>query len=342
MLLVGEASIPQSISLNFGEWTDVAFRPIGYADMVLEENKDYSIIWLDDDSSTDEELVENVRNQFGEYLPNDFDYTGSIGEIDGIVDIDAIIVSKCANCGAEYTNSDSLWDEDSGWVYCPKCNGEEFWTESVVATVKMNEQPATWTVAMCSSEGDGIDMWRVFGRKEDVKKYMKRLSDDYCDGCDEETLPQKPEDIRERQNGNLYSGPWGSDFHVDIEAKMEEFPENIIANKKAPEDGETASAFNLITADMSNWGHSCPMGIGATRDDDVAPICDYCDGTEDFVAFLERNAERISSSTELQFIIDSDEADRCLDAVKEIKKCFERLKEDSKLGHPIESDGTSF
>ena len=34
---------------------------------------------------------------------------------------------------------------------------------------------------------------------------------------------------------------------------MEEFPENIIANKKAPEDGETASAFNLITADMSNW-----------------------------------------------------------------------------------------
>lgn len=135
LLFEGEAPIPKGIPLrrgSFGEYADVIFRPIGYADMPLDENEDYAIIPLNDDVSTEDELVANVKNQFGEYLPSDFDYNAYIGEIDGVVDIDATIITKCADCGAEYTNIDSIWDEEEGWVFCPHCNCDEFWTVSVL------------------------------------------------------------------------------------------------------------------------------------------------------------------------------------------------------------------
>lgn len=87
-------------------------------------------------------------------------------------------------------------------------------------------------------------------------------------------------------------------------------------------------AFSLITADLSNWGHSCPMGIIAAYPDceEDDPISEYCDGVEDFITFLEESAVQINGFTELKFIIDSSEAEHCMYAVKEIKACFERLR----------------
>lgn len=100
------------------------------------------------------------------------------------------------------------------------------------------EKAAVWAVATCHSEGDGIDVERVYGTSEDVKRYLVKTANELGEYCDEDTLPKSIDDITERRDGNLYVGPWGSDFHIDYEAYREKAPQDIRAGNMKPEGDE--------------------------------------------------------------------------------------------------------
>lgn len=81
----------------------------------------------------------------------------------------------------------------------------------------------TWLVGTCGTESDGVDLERVYGTKEQVKRYLVSCVLEDKDGsCDNwEYGTETVDQVEERHNGNLYAYGAYSGSHIDYEATRE-------------------------------------------------------------------------------------------------------------------------
>lgn len=87
----------------------------------------------------------------------------------------------------------------------------------------------TWIIGKCGTEWDGVDLERVYGTKEQIKKYLvdcvlrdkSVFEDDYDYGIESVNR------VEERSNGNLYAYGVYHNTHIDYEAMIEKTPRNL-------------------------------------------------------------------------------------------------------------------
>ena len=77
-----------------------------------------------------------------------------------------------------------------------------------------------WIVGICCTESDGVNLYRVNGTKEQVKKYLidcvredKQNDEDSWDYGDEDIA-----EIREERDGSMSAFATYSDYHIDYTA----------------------------------------------------------------------------------------------------------------------------
>ena len=77
-----------------------------------------------------------------------------------------------------------------------------------------------YIVGMGGSEADGVDIRKVRGTKQQVKKYLVDLVDqDRSNDPDAwEYGSEKIKDIEEKSDGSLYAYGCYSDYHIDYQA----------------------------------------------------------------------------------------------------------------------------
>ena len=82
-----------------------------------------------------------------------------------------------------------------------------------------------WIIGTGGNELDGVDIERVCGTAEQVKRYLCSLvrdaADDMNSPSDFEYGTEEPEDVEERFNGSLYAYACFDSYHLDFEAHPE-------------------------------------------------------------------------------------------------------------------------
>lgn len=77
-----------------------------------------------------------------------------------------------------------------------------------------------YIIGMGGSETDGVNILKVYGTKQQVKKYLVKLVDqDRSNDPDSwEYGTEKIKDVEEKPYGNLYAYGCYSDYHIDYQA----------------------------------------------------------------------------------------------------------------------------
>ena len=94
------------------------------------------------------------------------------------------------------------------------------------------EKKENWIIGINGSDSDGVDIQKVYGTKEQVKKELLRRVYELRD-CDQDGYDLGTEDIEqieEREDGHLVAYICFSDFHFDLEAVKETDIERKILN----------------------------------------------------------------------------------------------------------------
>lgn len=180
-----------------------------------------------------ESAIEEIVEEYGADVCNkgydiyDFDRTGmmEIQKIDylSVFEDDEAAVEQAIKDGVKVIPVKELPENFDrkylGWIDTPEnrkaiqeyCNDKEFGKKE------------NWIIGVGGSELDGVDIYRVFGRKTQVKQKMLQLIQE-TQSLDEDSYEsgtETIEDIEERPNGSLYACVCFWYSHVDCEAVRE-------------------------------------------------------------------------------------------------------------------------
>lgn len=241
-LLDSDYEVSESITVNYDDDTYVVRLDVG---MSLS-NPELSLTCCDE--------ICKVNNEFGEGWEFEFELWFDVDAYFGTDTKDDddkwvnfyVLYTKEAEMKAYYTLDSSKSTETHEWFLTPEEKARLFSIMNDYAKEKegkalpdliclvlekksetvSDEKSYIWQVGICSSDEDGVNLYRVQGTKEQIKKYLlSRVNTDRDanpDGWDYGT--ESLDEIAKNSDSEFYAYGSYDGYHIDYSAKIETEP----------------------------------------------------------------------------------------------------------------------